>query len=219
MVSRAEEKSDIILLHNPTLAEHPDADLFRKEVSDYIRVPITDSGCGRGLFQLINEQHCLPSTFIPFCTRIMKHEPMDKFLQKLNDDFILYVGYDIKESHRVNKQLARFESKGYKSRYPLHEKGLTNCDAKEIVSNHCFTIPSTYNHLNHNNCLPCFKGGLGHFWSVWKFYPDYFQKAVDAEKMTGHTVFKTKSLIDLSIEWESGKRPRTATENGIPCVC
>ena len=219
IVANSERKQDVILLHTPTFAEHESADVFREQVAGLLGLPITEQHSGHGLWSLIDDQHCLPSTFIPFCTRVLKQEQTDQFVKALGDDFILYVGFDYGEWRRVQKQSARFKVKGYKSKYPLWDYQIDACQARSFVESWGIPLPDPYKHINHNNCLPCFKGGLGHFWSIWKFYPEYFAKAVNAEERIGHTVFKHASLTELSELWATGVRPKSAREDGIPCLC
>lgn len=177
LVSQEQPKEDIILLHTPTYSEHPDSDRFRKEVSEYIGIPITEQADGRDIWELIDDNNALPSQFIPFCTRILKHEQSEKFYKTLNDDFILYLGYDIDEWRRVQKQTARFEVIGRKSKYPLFEKKIGKEEPKRIIQEEWgIRLPEPYEHLKHNNCIPCFKAGLKEWKLYWQHYPEQFKK-------------------------------------------
>jgi hypothetical protein len=75
-------------------------------------------------------------------------------------------------------------------------------------------------YLNHNNCLPCFKGGKGHFISVARYYPEYFAKAVKAEEESGHTVFKDCTLKDLQKQADAMDAQMVIEEAfNPPCMC
>ena len=76
--------NDTILLFNNPKAEHPDSDRFRKQIAEYIGLPITEISDGRDLWELIDDNKCLPSSFIPFCSRILKQEPAEKYYKTLN---------------------------------------------------------------------------------------------------------------------------------------
>lgn len=217
-----EHHADTILLHHSTFAEHPTADIFRQKVADYIGLPITYANDGRSLWQVIDDNSCLPSQFIPFCTRILKHEPAEKFYKSLDEDFILYIGYGADEWRRIQKQTARIEHSGKTVRYPLAENNISNTEIKRIIKDEWkICLPDPYKYLKHNNCLPCFKGGEAHFYKVWKFYPEYYQLAVEKEKQLNHTVFKTHSLSELAEIWESQKDLFSEDEltDSIPCLC
>ena len=206
LVAQEVSKEDIVLLHTPTGAEHPDADRFRQEVADYIGIEITEVSSGLNLWKCIIKNNCLPSQFIPFCTRVLKVEPAEKYYKELllqGEDFIIYVGFGKQEWRRLQRQATRFKTKGYKVKYPLYEKKLTSNICKEIIKNEWkICLPEPYKILKHNNCIPCFKGGKKHFYKVWKYYPEEFKKAVDMEELIGNTVFKDCSLLELVEKWE-----------------
>jgi len=218
--------NDTILLFNNPKAEHKDADRFRKQVADYIGLPITEVNDGRDLWELIDDNHCLPSSMIPFCSRILKQEPSEKYYKTLTEDFTLYIGYDISETRRIQKQTARIEHDGRKVRYPLVEHGLSNDAVKSIIKNEWkICLPETYKYLKHNNCIPCFKGGVSHFKRVWKYYPVEFQKAINKEIQIGNTVFKGKSLTEYAIDWQKDLDNNIELfddeelDDNIPCMC
>jgi len=215
-----EYHKDIILLHTPTYSEHPDADRFRKQFADYLNLPITVQADGRDIWQLMNDHHCLPSDRIPFCSRTLKSEQAMKFYKSMVEDFIVYFGYGGKEWRRAQRSIARLEHDGIKSEYPLLKIGLSDNNIKDIVKNDFrICLPEPYLHLSHNNCLPCFKGGKQHFYQIWKYYPKYFMKAVEAEMNKGYTVFKDISLTSLSKQWQS-QIPMFADDEDLrPCMC
>lgn len=218
LVSQKYKREDIILLHTPTYSEHPDADRFRQQVSDYLKIPITVQADGRSVWQLITDQHCLPSDMIPFCSRILKSEQADKFYKTMTDDFIIYLGYGIDEWKRVQVNSARLQVKNIKSEYPIK---ITDKEIKDIIRTQWkICLPEPYLYLNHNNCLPCFKGGQQHFYQIWKYYPEYFQKAINAESFTKHTVFKETSLTELSKKWASQIPLFKEDDKDMrPCMC
>ena len=206
LVAQKYKREDIILLHTPTYSEHPDADRFRKQVSEYIGITITVQADGRDIWKLMEDEHCLPSERIPFCSRVLKSEQATKFYQSMLDDFIVYFGYSGDEWRRAQRTIARLENQHVKSAFPLLDCGKTSKQIKNIIrSEWNICLPEPYLYLNHNNCLPCFKGGKKHFYRIWKYYPKYWQKAVDAEIRIpgGHTVFKNTTLTELANLWKS----------------
>jgi hypothetical protein len=212
--------ADTILLHTPTYSEHPDADRFRKQFADYLNLPITVQADGRNIWQLINDEHCLPSERIPFCSRILKLEQSQIFYKNMADDFIVYYGYDGTEWRRAQRSSARLEHQGIKSEYPLLMTSITSNAIKDFIRNNLrICLPEPYLYLKHNNCIPCFKGGKQHFYQVWKYYPDYFLKAIKAEHDIGYTVFPDISLTKLAEQWQSQIPLFTGEEDLRPCMC
>jgi 3'-phosphoadenosine 5'-phosphosulfate sulfotransferase (PAPS reductase)/FAD synthetase len=224
LVAQEQDKKDIILLHTPTFSEHKDADRFRCQVARYIGLPITTWGDGRDIWELIDDNNCLPSQFIPFCTRILKQEMAEEYYKTLDEEYILYLGYGTDEWRRIQKQTARFEQIGRKARYPLFEKKITNMEVKRIIEEEWkIKLPEPYKYLKHNNCIPCFKAGKATWKLYWEHYPELFWKAVEKEKQLGYTVFKDKSLTELADIWQHNRefdcRQISMFDDGIPCTC
>ena len=219
-----EHRKDTTLLHTPTFSEDRDADRFRCEVARYIGLPITEWGDGRDIWELIDDNNCLPSQFIPFCTRILKQEMSEEYYKTLDEDYTLYLGYGMDEWRRIQKQTARFEQIGRKARYPLFEKKIPDTEVKRIIQEEWkIKLPEPYKYLKHNNCIPCFKAGTKEWKNYWQYYPEQFQKAVEKEKELGHTVFKGVSLEELANIWQHNReyecKQLTLFEDSIPCTC
>lgn len=220
LVSKEQNKKDVILLHTPTYTEHPDADRFREQVSKYIGIPITVQADGRDVWELIKAHHCLPSDRIPFCSDELKSKQATKFYKTLNEKFVVYLGYDATEWRRAQRTSARLEVSGYKADYPLLDWHLSSDDIKDTIRNEWkICLPEPYLYLSHNNCIPCFKGGQKHFYQVWKHYPKEFQKAIDAEQLIGATVFPEISLTKLKEKWEAQIPMFEDTDDMRPCMC
>jgi hypothetical protein len=217
-------KKDIILLHTPTYSEHKDADRFRKEVADYLNLNITEQADGRNIWELIDNNNCLPSQFIPFCTQQLKMKQTEKFLKKLEkekEDYILYIGYGIEEWKRVQNSYAKNLQKRRKVKFPVFESKLKNEEIKRIIQEEWkIELPVVYKHLKHNNCIPCFKAGKYEWKNYWKYYRKEFDEAVKREKQIGHTVFKDKSLTELAEIWEHNEDfEDSQISMDIPCMC
>jgi len=215
--------ADTILLHTPTYSEHPDADRFRKQFADLLELPITIQADGRNIWQLIEDEHYVPSDRTPFCSRILKAEQSMKYFNSMNEDFIVYLGYDYSEWRRAQKTSARYQHQGIIVDYPLFKAGIGSDQAKTFIRDTLkVCLPQPYLYIDHNNCLPCFRGSKQHFYQVWKYYPEYFEKAEKAEKAEcriGYTVFQGKSLTQLRHEWEA-QIPMFKDEDDLrPCMC
>lgn len=229
LVLQEQDKKDVILLHTPTLSEHKDAERFRLEVARYLQHPITTWGDGRDIWQLIDDNNCIPGQFIPFCTTQLKQKMSDeyyKYLDSIGEDYIVYLGFDIDEWRRIQKVQARFDSIGRKVKFPLWEKKIGKDEPKRIIKNEWeIQLPKAYDHLKHNNCIPCFKAGKRDFYLYWRHYREEFDKAVKAEEKIGYTVFKDTSLKDLAKVWEHNARFECAQvnlfddEDNTPCEC
>ncbi len=223
----AEEHPDnTILFFHDTKAEHPDAYRFRRQVAEYIGLPITEVSDGRSLWEVIYDEHCIPQERMGFCSRILKIEQAEKYYKNLHEsgeEFVLYNGFGITEWSRVQKATIRAELSGHKARSLLCERMIPDYVVKQTIRDRWrICLPETYKHLKHNNCIPCFKGGKGHFFKVWKYYPEQFAKALQAEKDIGYTVFEDISLEELVEKWrvtENQNEFDQWEEESMPCMC
>ena len=218
-------KENTILLFHDTKAEHPDAYRFRRQVSEFIGAPITERSDGRSLWQIIEDKMCLPGYHIPFCTEKLKQIPGNEFYKQLDDqgiDFTIYNGLGPEEPGRVQKSIVRGEQAGRKVRCLLAERNISNAEVKRIIREEWgICLPEPYLYLEHNNCIPCFKGGKGHFYKVWRYYPEQFERARQMEELIGHTVFKDTSLTELAEIWARGGEQAELDfgKESIPCMC
>jgi len=223
LIAQKYDKKDIILLFHDTKTEHPDAYRFRKQVSEFIGIEITEASDGRNLWELIEDNHSLPSQFIPFCTRILKQEPAEKFYNFMKEEFILYNGFGVEEYRRIQRTFARAFSLNRMVKSPLYDLKIKNEEIKRIIRGKWkICLPEPYKYLNHNNCIPCFKAGKREWKKYWKYYPEEFEKAKTVEEKIGHTVFKDRSLSEYEKIWKGRERQIDMFEDdfdNLPCLC
>ena len=137
MVLQKQEKKDVILLHTPTYTENHDADTFRHKVARYLGLPITEWGDGRNLWELIEDNNCIPGQFIPFCTQQLKQKMKEQFynyLDSIGEDYIEYVGFGAEEWKRVQKAIARNEKIDRKVKFPIFEQSIPSSEIKRIIT-------------------------------------------------------------------------------------
>ena len=213
-------KEDVILLYSDTKSEHPDADRFRAQVCGYLGKEMMVVEDGRDIWNLIDDEHCLPSNFIPFCTRILKQKPSEKFLASLGEEYIEYLGFTQDEIKRAIRAEARSASQHKKIGFPLLEDGISSDECKRIIRDEWkICLPEPYKYLEHNNCIPCFKGGKKYWKLVAKYYPEQFEKEVLKEELLGHTVFKDMTLRQLDAIVSKDIDLFDDSEDNIPCMC
>lgn len=217
---------DIVLLHTPTLSECTDSEKFRLKVARYLKLPMTVWGRGEDVWDCIDRNHAVPGQFLPFCTMQLKQEMKEqyyRYLKKCGEEWTEYVGYGPDEWRRVQKSMARNEAKGRIVKFPLFEAGVSSEVCKRIIQEDWMVdLPSAYQSLKHNNCIPCFKGGKAHWYEVWKNYPEEYQKAVRKEEEIGYTVFKDHSLKELETKFRNNKEwedMQLSLWDYIPCEC
>jgi hypothetical protein len=214
---------DTILLHTPTGAEHPDADRFRAQVAEYIGLPITIEAAKKTLWEMVESNKQIPNDSLPYCTDRLKLKPQERFLKRLemsNKEFTIYVGFGADEWKRMQNSWAWNESKGRKVVFPLLDARLTGDGCKRIIREEWkICLPEPYLYLSHNNCIPCYKGGRGHWYKVWKHYPEQFWRAARAEDRASNTVFDGVTLYELAAKWEKEPEQTELFADNIPCMC
>ena len=198
LVAKKYGRDNLILLHNPTGAEHPDSKRFAKDISELIGVEITEISCGMDLWELIKKEKFIPNPRAAFCTRQLKVIPARKYFKTLNEDFIVYLGYTKNEKCRAEKFLKA--NPDLNAKFPLIEKELSAEDAKKKLIRLEIKLPEAYLYFEHNNCIPCIKGGKSHFKQVLKYFPNKYWKMAELEKRFEHTVLKDISLEELAKE-------------------
>lgn len=226
LVAEREGRENTVLLFHDTKAEHEDAYRFRGEVAEYIGIEITEVSDGRSLWEVIDDNHSLPSQFIPFCTRVLKFEPGERYLSELaasGEDFVLYNGFGREEWRRIQRSMARAEGLGRVVKSPLFDLNISSEEVKKIIRTEWkICLPQPYLYLNHNNCIPCFKAVSKGYWKrIWKYYPERFKKAVEYENKIGHTVLKNISLTELQSQWGASfdMFEEEDFSDTLPCLC
>jgi len=189
---------NLILLYNPTGAEHPDSKRFAVDVSKLIGVSITEISCGMDLWQLIESKKFIPNHRAPLCTLQLKVIPARKYFEALKEDFTVYLGYTKEEKHRAEKFLKT--NPDLKAKFPLIEQDLSAADSRNRLLKLGIKLPEAYLYFEHNNCIPCIRGGKSHFKRVLKYFPDQFWKMAELEERFNHTVLKNISLKELAKE-------------------
>lgn len=216
--------NNTILLHTPTGAEHPDADRFREQVAQLIGLPITVESANKTLWEMVEYNQQVPNDGLPYCTERLKIIPQDRYLKRLTkagEQFIVYLGLGIDEWQRIQKVIVRREAAGQIAKFPLFDARQDGEHCKQIIRKEWkICLPEPYKHLEHNNCIPCYKGGHPHWYKVWKYYPEQFWRAAAAERRASNTVFNGETLDELAAMWE--RQPpqiELFEEESIPCLC
>lgn len=212
-------RENCILLFSDTKAECKDSYRFRKQVAEYIGMDITEVSDGRSLWELIYDKWMLPVR-IGFCTEKLKIDPCQKFLKQFkNNEITVYYGYGMEEYRRIQKAILREEERGRMVNFPLYDLKISSDEVKRIIREDWkICLPESYKYLSHNNCIPCFKAGKGHFKAVARYYSEEFEKACKAEEEIGYTVFEDITLAQLR-EQGLSQLDLFSIEESIPCMC
>ena len=222
-----EHPGETILLYHSTKTEPADNDRFRKEVAAHIGLPITEDSDGRDIWGVFDDVGFWTGKFSP-CTGYLKGNRSLAFC-KQNLPCTLYFGYTMEEYDRAQRTLARYESHGILTGFPLLQKGIRKQECLDRVTN-CWglRLPEMYATFEHANCIPCVKGKKAYWGLIAMKYPEQFEKAVSYEEKYSHTVLPDGYLTELKadlivlgqryLEKKSG-RERQGSLFSLPCEC
>lgn len=207
-VARKYGTNDLILLNhdiNPSVEEQ-DIKRFKKEVSDYLGIPITYANHPNwntiDQFDVsVNTKSFKGATGMAICTSLLKTKPFNEYLKAnfKDKDAILYYGFDSNEIARVQRRSSILAEMGFKSDYPLALwKERTINSTKEIG----IEPPNTYSIWKHANCTGCLKAGKQHWYLVYKNRKDIWEKAKQAEELIGYSIMKDQYLDELEEKFD-----------------
>lgn len=145
-----------------------------------------------------------------WCNRILKLNAISKYLSQFKKQAITqFVGIACDEPRRWGRMKAK-ENSRKKYRSLLVEQNLTEQDAFEICKKYDLLSPMySVDGIYRSGCWFCPKQCLANLYSLWKNYPDYFQKLVDIENDSRIiTKFKPDgNPSDYAKRFESGYVP------------
>ena len=197
-VARKFGNSNVVLLNHDIhfSVEHPDIKRFKKEVADYLELPITFANHEDAQYDQFDV--CVKAKAFKvgkgteLCTSRLKTEPFMRWLKENIPDknCIIYYGFDANEKHRIQRRSGILGGLGYKSDYPLALWGNRTITSSEEIN---IARPNTYSVFNHGNCIGCLKAGWQHWYIVYCTRKDVWEKAKWAEAEIGYSIHHDKS--------------------------
>lgn len=196
----------ILLNHdiNPTV-ESQDIKRFKQEVADNLEISVTYANYPdwykKDQFDVVIDAKAFKvGNGTALCTHRLKTQPFEKWLKDNfpEKDCIVYYGFDKNEKARIQRRSSILAVMGYKSDYPLALwKELAYTSTKDVG----IEPPNTYNIFKHANCTGCLKAGKQHWYLVFLYRPDIWEKAKHAEDIIGYSIMKSNYLDELEEEF------------------
>ena len=180
-----------------THKELPETYEFLTRLEGYLGKPIVrlSAGLGERGFDhwLAMYRGYLPSPSMRWCTRKLKIEPFEQYVE--NDPVYLYVGIRADE-HR----------EGYISTkpnitpvFPFKKAGITKADVFSILENSGVGLPEYYKWRSRSGCYFCFFQRRSEWVGLLEQHPDLFEKAKEYEKTDeNYTWVQSESLQELA---------------------
>lgn len=202
------QKEEVVLYFNDTKWEHADLYRFLDDLSKHFNHIITFDSDGRSVESLFYDNNALASNRMPFCSRILKAERLQKYY-KDGDTLIFGIGSD--EPHRANRLIGVYQTNAAKTGkwpkllFPLIEENVTKQQIDDFLKTANIKEPLLYSlGFLHNNCSGgCVRAGKKHWKLLYEKLPEVYadRERVEREmrKHTGRDIsfFKDETLEDF----------------------
>jgi len=178
--------------------------------ADIQRVRLERGGAPVGLNELIEQQGCLPSHRIRYCTRMLKIQPTIAYIKRLRvagDTPVLYVGLRADEETRTG-----IYGDSVRSVFPFRDWGWGLPEVWGYLKSRGVKVP------RRTDCARCYAQRIDEWWRLWKEHPGIYATAIAQEVATGHTFRKANhdtwpvALADLAVDFERGRVPKAVTD-------
>ena len=172
----------------------------------------------RGKFEQYS--YGFPHILSPWCNSLLKIRAINRYIRDFNDEVLYtFVGIAYDEQLRWARMLKKQTDKR-KYRSLLVEQKLTEQDAFEICKKYDLLSPMySVDGIYRGGCWFCPKQCLADLYSLWKAYPDLWQRLCDMEPISYNTLKPDCTLAELQERFESGyvpvRKKKRATEKQI----
>lgn len=217
-------KDEVVLLFHDTKEEDADTYRFLHEMAKALDHRITERSDGRSLTELCHDEGMIPNNRAPFCSRILKGEPGERYLEELRAEGVNHIikvyGFSAMETERVQRHTAMGWDQGFEARFPLIEEHMS----KQDVADWCqcemgVVLPRMYSWSDHANCPGCFRGGKAYWLAVKENMPEIFEQRKALEAEFGHTISGRYSLVQIETEGLKRNVGRKEAIDIGPCEC
>lgn len=171
--------------------EHPDNERFHADSEKFLGREIKKlyPPTYKDHFEVAEKTRYINGPAGARCTKELKRLTRELFSKSCD---IHVFGFDYDEVDRANEYEERY---GLKMYLPLIDAKLRKSECKAIVEKAGIRIPRMYElGYDHNNCIGCWKGGMGYWNKIRVDFPDVFQRAVEITDSIGRSPIKKYGL-------------------------
>ena len=209
---------DYTYIYTPTGDELPPMVAHLARLEQMIGKPIERvTRDGATLQSLITKQQALPNWRQRWCTRILKIEVYEAWLEKAKsecDQLVSYVGIRADEPERQGGDYS--DIAGVEMRFPMRDWGWGLSEVEAYLATKKVCIPER------TDCARCYAQRLSEWWELWRQYPEVYANAEAQEAAIGHT-FRSPGrdtwpagLRELRQQFEAGRLPRGMNDEAAP---
>jgi len=207
-------KEDVILYFNDTRWEHPDLYRFLSDLEKHFDKKIVLDSDGRNPEELFYDNNALANNRMPFCSRILKAERLQKFY-KDGDTLVFGIGSD--EAHRASRLISVYEGVARRTgkqvylRFPLIGCEVSKSQVNDFLLDAGIKQPALYEMgFLHNNCSGgCVRAGKKHWKLLYEKLPDVYAERERVEReMREYTGKDISFFKDETLEQFRGRIER-----------
>lgn len=183
----------VLLLWHDTKAEHEDTYRFLREMAAKLEKPIVEVSDGRSPTELFRDEGFLGNNQNAMCSRVLKREPGDRFVNGLRGqgiEVVLVFGFSAREPDRVHRAVGRAAAMGCTARFPIVEENVTKQQCADWCADMGVKPSSMYCWAEHANCVGCVKGGKAYWLAVKEHAPETFEHFARLEEEFGHNIIR-----------------------------
>lgn len=192
--------NDVELLYIETGQAHPDNERFIKDCERWIggEVKHLRSEKFKSPLDVAEKRSLFNTPYGAPCTLELKKKVRYAYQDKFeNVVHVFGFEYSKKEVNRAFRWLEQQSSNAY---FPLIENRLTKRDCALILQKEGIDIPAMYKlGYNNNNCIGCFKGGMGYWNKIRVDFPEIFERTAKLEREKKATCLK-KDGVQLYLD-------------------
>lgn len=229
--------ADVTLLFTDTRMEDKDLYRFLDEAAANVGAPLVRIAEGRNPWHVFFDERFLGNSLRDPCSKILKRQMADRWLQNNCDptNTVVHVGIDWSEEHRYTGLRDRRAVDGWRYEAPMCESPyLSKTDMQGWLKQEGIEIPKLYRlGFSHNNCGGfCIKAGQGHFANLLRTMPDVYARHEGMEQAirayldkpvtvltdrSGDGKKKPLTLRDFRIKIEAGQQIDALEIGGCGC--
>jgi 3'-phosphoadenosine 5'-phosphosulfate sulfotransferase (PAPS reductase)/FAD synthetase len=212
---------DIKLVYCQTYSEHMDDLRFKRQVSNYLDIPIVVLADGRDIWDVCEDENRFPNGKENFCSQLLKQKVLNDFINKFISA-TLYFPYTKSETNAAQKTAARYSKSGFEVKFPLIENNITKDECADIIKNVWnIKLPRSYELFKDTTCFPCLNKTCIDYWiTIFKESPMMFDYAMNKEKIMGNTILPDMSLEDIKKNIRKNKIIlHKGAQGDLPCDC
>lgn len=193
-------KNQVVLYFNDTKWEHPDLYRFLNDLEKKFDHPITVDSDGRSPDELFVDQRALANNRMPFCSRILKAERLQRFFDEGDS---LVFGITVDEPHRalriegVYQKIWASIGKRANLLFPLIRYKVSGEDVDAFLNEAGIQEPRLYKlGFSHNNCSGgCVRAGKKQWALLLKTLPDVYRQREETEERMRNYLGKDVSFL------------------------